>query len=188
MGYEVDFEETFSQVLERELRRADLEVEVLNAGVSGYSNGEALLYLERELLKYDPDVVVLSFFGNDFSDNVRSGLFSLSDEALIQTADSYVPGGALGDFLNTNPIFNWLSGYSDAFAMVKETITRVVKWRTVKENLDMVARVDDGAQKSDDDVANSRVPTSSGGCGHRETLRDDPQGEHRPGHPEHSDA
>ncbi|MEZ4290376.1 MAG: hypothetical protein R3E53_07505 [Myxococcota bacterium] len=52
-------------MLEQELRRAGLQVEVLNAGVSGYSNAEALLYLERELLKYDPDLVLLSFFAND---------------------------------------------------------------------------------------------------------------------------
>ena len=138
-GYEVDYDQTFSQVIERELSRAGLEVEVLNAGVSGYSNAEALLYLERELFRYDPDLVMLSFFGNDLSDNIRSQLFALENGELIQTADSYVPAGGLGNFLNTNPIFNWLSGYSDAFALIKERLTRVIKRRAVRDNLKLVA-------------------------------------------------
>jgi hypothetical protein len=40
VGYEVAAEESFSSVLEAELRKAGLQVEVMNAGVSGYSNAE----------------------------------------------------------------------------------------------------------------------------------------------------
>ena len=45
--------------LEQVLRRRGYDVEVLNAGVSGFSTAEEYLYLERELFRYDPDVVVL---------------------------------------------------------------------------------------------------------------------------------
>jgi hypothetical protein len=79
IGYQVDVDQTFSAVLERELQKAGHDVEVLNAGVSGFSNAEEALYLERELLKYDPDLVVLSFYSNDLTDNVRTGLFRLKD-------------------------------------------------------------------------------------------------------------
>ncbi|MCA9501916.1 MAG: hypothetical protein KC616_02490 [Myxococcales bacterium] len=145
-GYEVAGDETFSSVLEQELRRAGLQVEVLNAGVSGYSNAEALLYLERELLKYDPDLVLLSFFANDLVDNVRSGLFRLEEGRLVQTADGYVPAGAIGNFLNTNPLFNWLSGYSNAFVFAKERLTHILKRRIVEQNRQNVADAVDGAE------------------------------------------
>jgi lysophospholipase L1-like esterase len=135
MGYEVANEETFSSLLERDLRAKGLNVEVINAGVSGYSNAEECLYLERELLSYSPDLVIVSFYANDLDDNVRSGLFGLEHGVLVPTAQSYVPGGGLGDFLNTNPVFNFLSGYSNAFSLIKETATLALRKRMVAENV-----------------------------------------------------
>ncbi len=134
VGYEVAAEECFSSVLERELLRRGYGVEVLNAGVSGFSNAEELLYLERELIKYDPDLVVLSFFTNDLVDNVRSGLLVLEDGRLEPRSQSYVPAGRLGDLLNSSPLFNFLSGYSNAFALIKERATTIVKRRMIAQN------------------------------------------------------
>jgi hypothetical protein len=150
-GYEVQAEESFSAVLERELRARGHDVEVLNAGVSGYGNAEACLYLERELFKYDPDVVVISFFNNDLVDNVRSNLFALRDGRLVPAADSYVPLGDLGDFLNTNWLFNVLSERSNAFALLKEQANLFLKRKAVAEN---EANLDPGS--SDERLAYQR--------------------------------
>jgi len=127
VGYEVDAEQTFSSVLESRLRGAGHNVEVLNAGVSGFSTAEECLYLERELLKYTPDVVIISFCSNDHKDNVRTGLFALRDGQLVGGDGSYVPAGGLGDFLNRNWLANVLSERSNAFAAMKEAATRVAK-------------------------------------------------------------
>jgi lysophospholipase L1-like esterase len=127
IGYEVDVEDCFSSVLERTLRERGHEVEVLNAGVSGYSNAEECLYLERELLQYDPDVVVLSFYTNDIQDNLRTELFRLDGDALVPYRDTYVPLGRFGTFLNTNPLLSFLSSYSNAFAFLKEKLTKEYK-------------------------------------------------------------
>lgn len=135
-GYEVEVEESFSAVLEETLRARGADVEVLNAGVSGFSTAEAYLYLERELWKYRPDVVVVSFFGNDLVDNVRTGLFAVEDGRLVPRAERYVPGGRLGDLLNTNPVLAWLSEHSNAFALVKERVNVLLKQQRVQENLE----------------------------------------------------
>ena len=134
VGYEVDVDETFSAVLERELRSAGHDVEVLNAGVSGYSNAEAALYLERELLNYEPDVVLLSFFHNDIVDNLRTKLFRMEAGRLETGADTYVPAGQLGNLLNSSGFFNFLSERSNAFAFLKERLTRIVKAGMVRAN------------------------------------------------------
>lgn len=134
MGYEVAFEQCFSSVLERELRAAGVEAQVLNAGVSGFSNAEELLYLEKELLRYDPDVVVVSFYGNDLVDNVRTGLFKLEDGELVQVGDRYVPAGRLGNFLNSNWLFNTLSARSNSFVYIKEQATLALKRGMVRQN------------------------------------------------------
>jgi hypothetical protein len=127
VGYEVDLSQTFAMVLERELAARNLNVQVLNAGVSGYSTAEAALYLERELIKYQPDVVVSSFYENDFGDNVRTDLFRLNGNTLTAAADSYVPAGGFGNFVNTSVVFNLLSERSNAFVLVKERLTLIVK-------------------------------------------------------------
>lgn len=45
-------------------------VEVIGTGVSGYGTASELLFLRREGLRYDPDVVVLGFYpGNDVKNN-----------------------------------------------------------------------------------------------------------------------
>lgn len=133
VGYEVAQADCFSSVLERELRARGLAVEVLNAGVSGYSTAEACLYLERELYRYEPDLVLLSFFENDLLDNLRTGLFELVDGELVERARRYVPAGRVANLLNTNPVLSWLSQYSDAFSLAKESATKIAKRRLVEE-------------------------------------------------------
>lgn len=136
VGYEVERDATFSAVLEEALRARGWDVEVLNAGVSGFSTAEALLYLERELWKYDPDLVLVSFYGNDLVDNLRTGLFALEEGRLVRRAERYVPGGGLGDLLNRNPLLAWLSEHSNAFALLKERLNVLVKRHRVRENVE----------------------------------------------------
>ena len=134
IGYEVDAEQTFSSALETNLLGAGHQVQVLNAGVSGFSNAEESLYLERELLKYDPDVVVISFYVNDLADNVRTGLFWMKDGEIEPAAETYVPAGALGNFLNSSWFFNLMSERSNSFAFLKERATYIVKAKMVRAN------------------------------------------------------
>jgi len=65
-GYGVEEPERFSQLLEE-----DLGVEVINAGVSGYSTDQELLWYQNEGIKYETDLVILVFTGNDVGDNDR---------------------------------------------------------------------------------------------------------------------
>jgi len=138
IGYEVSGPECFASVMEKELADAGRKVEVLNAGVSGFSTAEECLYLERELHKYSPDVVVVGFFENDFVDNQRTGLFGLHDGRLVEHSADYVPAGGLGDFLNRNWFFSVLSERSNAFALLKEHITRSMKRRMEAEQVGKV--------------------------------------------------
>ena len=52
--------------------RSEASVETVNAGVCGWGTTQELLWLRREGFSYDPDVVVLGFFLNDFADNASS--------------------------------------------------------------------------------------------------------------------
>ena len=63
-GYGVEESERFSQLLEK-----SLGVEVINAGVSGYSTDQELLWYKNEGIKYETDLVILVVAGNDVGDN-----------------------------------------------------------------------------------------------------------------------
>ena len=71
-GAQVAHEETMAARLGPAL--ADLaggrRVETVNAGVAGFGTGQQLLFLEREGLAYEPDLVILVFtIANDAADN-----------------------------------------------------------------------------------------------------------------------
>jgi lysophospholipase L1-like esterase len=65
-GYGVEESERFSQLLE-----GALGAEVINAGVSGYSTDQELLWYGNEGIKYETDLVILVIAGNDVGDNDR---------------------------------------------------------------------------------------------------------------------
>jgi lysophospholipase L1-like esterase len=65
-GYGVEESERFSQQLEE-----SLGAEVINAGVSGYSTDQELLWYQNEGIKYEVDLVIVVIAGNDVGDNDR---------------------------------------------------------------------------------------------------------------------
>ncbi len=72
-GTGVEAEWRFSDFLSRALGS---DVEVLNAGVSGWGTDQELLYYERIGRKLDPDVVILTFtMANDVINNMLDHLF-----------------------------------------------------------------------------------------------------------------
>jgi len=77
-GYNVANEDIFSRVAERQLRAANIEVDIINAGVSGWGTDQEYLFLLHEGLRYHPDVVVLALFaGNDPLNNANSRQYKL---------------------------------------------------------------------------------------------------------------
>jgi GDSL-like lipase/acylhydrolase family protein len=90
-GYGVEESERFSQLLEK-----SLDVEAINAGVSGYSTDQELLWYQNEGIKYDTDLVILELAGNDVDDNDQQLVnhiyykpkFVLEEGRLIPTGSS----------------------------------------------------------------------------------------------------
>ncbi|MFN8545806.1 MAG: SGNH/GDSL hydrolase family protein [Candidatus Binatia bacterium] len=75
MGHSVRSEDTFEHRLERAINASSTQpvVEVLNAGVPGYSTRDELAWMTAYGAALDPDLVVLAFFvGNDVADNAKS--------------------------------------------------------------------------------------------------------------------
>jgi len=63
-GFSVKNDESYSAVLEHELRKNNLDAEVINAGTHGFSSAQCRAKLEQ-VLKYDPDIVIVAPGYND---------------------------------------------------------------------------------------------------------------------------
>jgi lysophospholipase L1-like esterase len=61
----LEYERTFPAILERELRRRGLRVEVINFGVSGYNTQQEVETLKEKGLQFRPDLVLLAYCLND---------------------------------------------------------------------------------------------------------------------------
>jgi hypothetical protein len=104
-AFEVPFEETVGEVLERRLSELwGVPVEVLNFGEGGYGTAQHQLTLHHEVWEYSPDLVLLAFTtANDISDNYRP----------LKDTD-YVPYYVYrGDSLVLDNSFIEASGYRD---------------------------------------------------------------------------
>ena len=118
-GYEVRQDQTYSSVMQRYLQHAGVNAQVINAGVSGFSTAEALVYLENEGYKYSPDVVVLGFFANDFQDNLKADFFRLNpDGELVVNKYEHIPGVRIQNFIYSLPLVKWLSENSYFYSML----------------------------------------------------------------------
>lgn len=72
VGLAVPEEDNIATKLSARLREAGQQVEVVNAGVEGYSTDQALLRLEQLLPLYSPDLVLYCFCENDLAGNLVS--------------------------------------------------------------------------------------------------------------------
>ena len=135
-GYECAQDQTYSAVIERYLRARGMDAEVLNTGVSGFSTAEALLLLEREMVKYSPDFVVLGFFANDYEDNLKAGLFRLDKGGQLHLVkNEHIPGVKIQDLIYAVPGIPWLGENSYFYSLLFNTV-----WDLYKRQLTQAAR------------------------------------------------
>jgi lysophospholipase L1-like esterase len=71
VGFEVPPEKVFTRVLEDRLNTKGLNVEVINGACRGWGTDQSLIFLQREGLKYHPDLVLYCYAPNDPLDNTE---------------------------------------------------------------------------------------------------------------------
>jgi len=111
-----------------------VHAEVLNTGVSGFSTAEELAFLENEGYRYEPDVVVLGFFANDFVDNLRAGLFRLDEpNRLVEAKFDYAPGVRIQNIIYRIPGVRWLGENSYFYSVLFNGIWAFFKTKSISE-------------------------------------------------------
>lgn len=121
-GYEVNQNETFSMAAETMLKNKGINCAVINGGVSGFSTAEELILLENEGYKYALDYVVLGFYANDFEDNLRTHLFDIKNDSLVNITQEYTPGVNIQNALYKYWLFRFLGEHSYLYGFAFNTV------------------------------------------------------------------
>ena len=135
-GYGVEESERFSQLLEE-----DLGVEVINAGISGYSTDQELLWYKNEGIKYETDLVILVMSGNDVGDNEQQLVstiyykpkFVIEDSQLILTNYPVPKTSPQGKF-----VYSLSKRSALAFFLVQRYFDLLSLYGKTKDNSDQV--------------------------------------------------
>lgn len=121
-GVGVDEEHAFAARLAARLARGGARIEVVNAGVMGYSNDQQLVLLEELGARLAPDVVVLVMCDNDFEGNGESFAYQQYYKPWFELA----PDGALVRHNLPVPRLSpaqrarlWLGQHSNAWNLVR---------------------------------------------------------------------
>lgn len=126
LGYGANYSETFlSQMLNSIPDKHNIEV--INLGVSGHGTAEELITLRQEGKKYNPDIVLLSWHGTDFDDNIRSDLFDINNGDLVQVNNSYLPAVKLREFLFSFRLYELVATNSQLYGWLREKASEVVQ-------------------------------------------------------------
>ena len=82
VGHGVNDGEAFPDLIRKSLskRYGKNIIPVVNAGIGDNGNGRWVKFLKDKGKRYDPRLVVLQLYANDFNDNLNEGLFELSPE------------------------------------------------------------------------------------------------------------
>ena len=132
-GSFVNVEEGFPEVIERQLRQAGVEAEVLRFGMDGAPLSQYLNVLRREVRAFKPDVVLVQLIHNDFDESYRFlktryassflkiGLDQDRQPVEIEPAD-FKPG--MADRLRAFNTFRYLYYKTNAYLRLKSFVSR----------------------------------------------------------------
>lgn len=87
-GYGIELDNTFSKLLENKLKLDNYDdgkkIEVINAGITGYSPILEYFYLKKHVLKLQPDLVILNYSMTDFYDDWKFKEKLLVEEGQVE--------------------------------------------------------------------------------------------------------
>ena len=103
-GQGVAYEDTFGQLLARELARTTPKIEVVNTGVDGYNTAQEAAHLAAYGMSYQPDCIIILFIRNDLE--LPGFMLKARDE--VATDRSYLVRALRQLFLRRTGRHAWL--------------------------------------------------------------------------------
>ena len=152
MGYGVNDGEEFPAIVRAALNRkfGEDKIPVINAGIGNNGNGRWIKFLRHEAANYSPQIVLLQPLDNDFYENVRENLFSLSDSGSL--IEHGIPPPSLMRRIQNVVDEIPLLEYSYLFALVRQVISHSRTSRSTEQTNNNAAAITSAHQDDDDPV------------------------------------
>jgi lysophospholipase L1-like esterase len=142
-GWGVNQEERYSELLEKKLNEVSggLRYEVYNFGIPGYSSYHGRRQFDHYVLKYSPDMVILSFGANDSRKVPQDVKKVLRQSAFIENLKDFLAGFKTYRFFRkiVFSIYNPFDKYRSGKQKVAETEEFVTTWE-FQQNLEHIIR------------------------------------------------
>lgn len=133
-GAFVNAEQGFPEIVERQLQAAGVDAEVFRFGMDGAPLSQYLHMLRREVLRFQPDLVIVQLIHNDFDETYRflktryaSSFMKLATDEkgeVVEIAPAEFKGGAT-DALRNSATFRYLYYKTNLYLAAKSIISRV---------------------------------------------------------------
>ncbi len=102
-GYGLKADEALPVVVERQLKAAGLDVELINSGISGDTTGGGLFRFDDSVTYHKPDILVIALGTNDFLMGIPVAAARQNLETIIKRAKD---GGVFVVLVGIRPKFN----------------------------------------------------------------------------------
>lgn len=94
--------------------------EVVNLGCPGWGTENELAFWQQKGRDLEADLLILTFYKNDFSDNMRHDLFQIQDDRLV--ASPHSPPSLLKRLARAIPFYRFLCGHSHLVNFVRRVL------------------------------------------------------------------
>ncbi len=133
-GWGLEIEDTYFRLLKRAVEAGMPRLQLINAGVGGYSTGHIKKLMERHLPVLRPSAIVYFFNNNDLVDNairdndyqVTQYRFGEDGEVELTDVQPFSPWKRY--LLNYTP-YAWLNKHSHLFVLGKDILKRLLNWK-----------------------------------------------------------
>ncbi|MBL4844296.1 MAG: hypothetical protein JKY65_02110 [Planctomycetes bacterium] len=120
--------ETYPHQLEQLLNEGQTTFEVINAGIYGSGTGEQVVWYEQWPIRFEPALVVLTVYENDFQDDRRRPAFVLKGEELAPRTradlqESSKDQASLRSITRRLPGYTYLSQHSHLLNLLRRAAT-----------------------------------------------------------------
>lgn len=127
-GYGVNDNQTFCYLTNELLNQNGIENEVFNAGTGGKGTDYAIKFFNYIGYKFNPAMVCLCFFPNDFQDNQRNAYYNITNKQLSpkKLHQRKTRSDQIRFFFASSKTYRWLISYSHTVNLLKQTAMSIL--------------------------------------------------------------
>jgi hypothetical protein len=109
-------------------------VNIMNTSVPAWGSTQKLLYLQREGIKYNPDLILWEFCETDFEHNLKFNLHEVVDDSLFYIPPKLSTRDRLRTYTRFIPFYGWLVQKSHMVSLIRRIVLLGINKHSTTKN------------------------------------------------------